>query len=144
MVVVLYFGFGFAALRNANNLWASATYTLAIATIAAALVGALVRNGVARTAWIGLAAFGWAYLLASRLPDLTSYNVGKLAGPCLLIEWMIALFAPHIYPPGTPVNWPAFDQVSHSLGMILFALLGAVVGRLLAVKNGRTNVRFSG
>ena len=36
MTVILLVGFGFAALRNADDFWASATYTLAIISILAA------------------------------------------------------------------------------------------------------------
>jgi hypothetical protein len=56
LAILLYLGFGFAALRNADEFWASAAYTLAIILIAAALVGALARKGGARTTWIGFGA----------------------------------------------------------------------------------------
>jgi len=139
MAIVLYFGFGFAALRNANVFWASATYTLAIMMVAAALVGALARKAGARTAWIGFAVFGGAYLLVSRLPGLNTPTVGLQGGPYLLIEWGIAQLAPYLYPPGTGRNWAEYDQVSHSLGIILFGLVGAVLGRFLAVKGEPPN-----
>jgi hypothetical protein len=40
MAVVFCLGFGFAALRSADDFWASVTYTVAIIMIAAAPVGA--------------------------------------------------------------------------------------------------------
>ena len=68
MAIVLYLSLGFAALRNADRLWASATFTLSIVAISTALLGALIRRGRARPAWIGFAVFGWTYLLLSTLP----------------------------------------------------------------------------
>jgi hypothetical protein len=95
MAIVLYLGFGFAALRNADEFWESAAATLAIILIAAALVGASARGGRARTPWIGFAVFGWAYLITAHLPPLRK--------PHLLIEWGIARLQPYIkpLPPGT-------------------------------------------
>jgi hypothetical protein len=61
MALVIYLGFGLAALRNANPFWAGATYTLAIITIAAAPLGAYARRGTARLTWAGFAVFGWTY-----------------------------------------------------------------------------------
>ena len=58
MAIVLSVGFGFAALRNANELWASATYTLAFLMNLVATLGALARKGRARLAWVGFAVFG--------------------------------------------------------------------------------------
>ena len=49
MIVVLYAGLGFAALRNADEFWASATFTLAILAVSAAVVVAVARKG--RAGW---------------------------------------------------------------------------------------------
>ena len=49
MIVVLYAGLAFAALRNADKFWASATYTLAILAVSAAVVVAVARKG--RAGW---------------------------------------------------------------------------------------------
>jgi hypothetical protein len=67
MGIVFYLAFGFAALRNADELWASAAYTLAIVSVASSLVGALARSGGARTPWVGFTVFGWVYLLVVHL-----------------------------------------------------------------------------
>ena len=45
MTLILFVGFGFAALRNANQFWASATYTLAIISILVALLCAFALQG---------------------------------------------------------------------------------------------------
>ena len=63
MTIILFLGVAFAALRNANEFWASATYTLAVITVSTALVGAIARKGKSRMTWIGFAVFGWACLI---------------------------------------------------------------------------------
>jgi hypothetical protein len=147
MATVLYLGFGFAALRNADELWASATYTLAIVLIAAALVGAFARSEGARTPWIGFAVFGWTYLLIVHLPewDVGGLGFGPIRKPHLLFEWGTARLQPLIKPldrggiGGYQINLMYYEQVSQSLGIILFGLVGALLGRLLAVNGERPN-----
>jgi hypothetical protein len=41
MAILVYLGFGFAALRNADEFWATATYSIAVLTIAAANILAI-------------------------------------------------------------------------------------------------------
>jgi hypothetical protein len=128
MAIVLYLGIGLAGLRNANAFWASATFTLAVILISAALLGAYARRGRDRLSWAGFALFGWAYLLVDQL----TFGLGRIEHPPLLIAWLIISLdaplgiAPHHY-----------SQVSHSLAIIVFGLIGAVVGRLVAVKDDR-------
>ena len=140
MVLILYVGLCLVALRNANVFWASATYTLAVLTVSAALVGAIARKGKDRMIWTGVAVFGWAYLLVSRLPDMNTPMVGRQPGPYLLIEWGATQLVPYIYGSGTVINWPQYDQVSQSIGIVLFGLVGAVAGHLLAVKDDSPNL----
>jgi hypothetical protein len=140
MAIVLAVGFGLAALRNADAFWASATYTLAITMLAAALVGCIARSGVARSTWAGFAVFGWTYLLVVQLPpwDIGGFGFGPIRKPILLIEWCITRLQPYLYPTGPGGrDLEPYEQVSYSLGIILFGLIGAVVGRLLAVGEGR-------
>jgi hypothetical protein len=68
MTIVLYVGVGFAALRNADEFWAVAAYTLAV-------VGAFARSGRARTPRSSFAVFGWTHLLFLHLPDLSVSGV---------------------------------------------------------------------
>src|SRR5437868_3875327 len=90
MAIMLYLGFGFAARRNADDYWASATFTVAIISISAALVGAIARKGRARMTWAGFAVFGWAYvvtgLLAPRMVR-TPFGGKNYGMPALLTEW---------------------------------------------------------
>jgi hypothetical protein len=141
MAVVLLVGFGFAALRNADEFWASAIYTLAITMIAAALVGALARKSEAHMAWTGFAVFGWTYLLVVQLPpwDIGGLGLGPIPKPILLVEWGIARLQPYVYPTVDARVLTLYEQISHSLGIILFGLVGAVLGRLLTTQDQRSN-----
>ena len=143
MAIVLYLGFGFAALRNADEFWACAANTLAIISIAAALVCASARSGRARTPWVGFAVFGWTYLLTVHL-DWRIFGPLRFAAipkPPLLIEWGSLRLQPYIKPLPPGMGFVAagtflrpYEQVSQSLGIILFGLVGAGLGRLLAAK----------
>jgi hypothetical protein len=147
MAIVLYFGFAFAALRNADRIWASATFTLSIMTISTALVGAFVRRGPARPAWIGFAVFGWTYLSIGMVPPRASggLGIGPLPWPPNLIEWGIASLQPYLRPVSSAQMFMSgslltpYEQVGNSLGIVLFGLVGAVAGRLLAVRDKRAN-----
>ena len=150
MGIVFYLGFGFAALRNADDFWASAAYTLAIILIAASLVGAFARSGWARTPWVGFTVFGWTYLLIVHLPDWGpgGLGFGPIRKPTLLIEWATARLQPYIHPlpPGMSggragIFLHAYEQISKSLGIILFGLLGALLGRLVAAKGEQSDHR---
>jgi hypothetical protein len=136
MAIVIYVAFGVAALRNADHYWANATYTFAIASIATALLGAIVRKGTARVPWIGYAVFAWTYVLIDLLPSWTPSGFGfeRVARPNLMIMWAIGRLKPYIST--SPLLFP-YDQVSYSLGMILSGLIGAVLARLLASKDDR-------
>jgi hypothetical protein len=142
MTFILLVGFAFAALRNANQFWASATYTLAIISILAALLCAFACKGKAQMTSAGIAVFGWAYLLIDLLPDRSvgSLGGGPIPWPSLMIEWGTAHLQPYIHPlaPGT-YDWLGYEQVSHSLGIILFGLVGAVIGRLVGHRDERPN-----
>jgi hypothetical protein len=144
MAIVLYLGFGFAALRNANEFWANAAYTLAVSLNALALVGALVRRGKSRAPWVGFAVFGWTCLLINHLPGWTigGLGFGPIWRPVLLFEWATARLQPYVkpVPPGMGGGAAgdflmAYEQVSFSLGIILFGLVGAVAGPLMAVRD---------
>jgi hypothetical protein len=148
MTIVLAVGFGFAALRNADRFWASAAFTLAIAAISIALTVAITRKGRTRTAWAGFAVFGWVYLLIVLLPPRHTggFGFGPMYWPPLLVEWGLVSLQPYLHPlpPGAAGGLAGdlltpYDQVSHSLGVILFGLVGAVLGRLFAAKDDERN-----
>jgi hypothetical protein len=62
MAAVIFIGLGFAALRSASRLGASAVFTLTVAVLSAAILGAMARRGRPRMTWAGFALFGWIYL----------------------------------------------------------------------------------
>jgi uncharacterized membrane protein len=136
MTVVLYVGFGFAALRNADRYWADATYTIAIISIAAALLSAIVRQGTARVPWMGYAIFGWTYVLLDLLPSWTPSGFGfeRVVRPKLLAMWGIGRLYTYI---NTSQNLIQYDQISYSLGMIVFGLIGSFLARFLATRDDR-------
>jgi hypothetical protein len=135
MAVVLYVGFGFAALRNADEWWASATYTLAYFMISVAPLGALARKGTARMTWAGFAVFGWSRLLVGALPLVNDSVFGRMVSPGLLSEQGWTRLLPYI------ANAQGISEyqikVFVSLEIVLFGLIGAVVGCLLAATDDR-------
>jgi hypothetical protein len=136
MTIVLYAAFGFAALMNADHVWADAAYTVAIISISTALLGAIVREGKARVPCIGFALFGWIYVLLDLLPSWTpsGFGFGHTTRPNLMIMWAIGRLAPYI---NRNPDISIYDRISYSLGMILFALIGAFSARVLAWKKDR-------
>jgi hypothetical protein len=135
MAFVIFIGFGFAALRNANEIWASATFTLAFFMITMAPLGALVRRGTARMAWSGFGIFGWARLLIDAFPHPDFTLFGAMPSPGLLTDRVFDYLLRYLSTPGGLDNYPA--QVCHSLQIILFGLLGTVLGRLMALNDER-------
>jgi hypothetical protein len=138
MAAVLVIAFGFAALTNANAYWGSATYTLAIAMLAAAVVGAIARKGRRRITFAAFAIFGWTYLLVSRLPSDLQHigdGFGLAHAPTMPFEAGIQAFALFFYPAGRGSTWEHFVQVSHSIGIILSGAVGAALGHFLAAKD---------
>jgi hypothetical protein len=65
---IVFAGFGFAALRQADDLWNSALFSLTIGLLLAAVLLAIHRTEARRAFWIGFALFGWGYLSVSLIP----------------------------------------------------------------------------
>jgi hypothetical protein len=134
MAIVFYFGFGFAALRNANALWASATFSLAIVTVSVALAGACSRKDGSRMPWAG---FGVAGGLCLVIWLSTSSTIGYVNGPPYPL---LHGLQPYINPEASGGGpFIAYTQISHSLDVVLLGCLGAITGRLLAAKGERPN-----
>ena len=134
MAIVVYCGFGFAALRNANALWASATFSLAILTVAVALAGACCRKGAARMPWAGFAFAGGLCLVVWLS---TSSTIGYVNGPP---NPLLYVLQPYLNPwASRGVPFIAYTQICHSLDVVLLGCLGAVMGHLLAAKDERPN-----
>jgi hypothetical protein len=135
MAVVLLIGFGFAALRNANGLWASATFSLAILTVSVAVAGACSREGRARMPWAGFAVAGGLSLV---IWLSTPSTIGYVNGPPYPMLYRLQSYLN----PGASGGGPfiAYTQISHSLDVVLLGCLGAIMGRLLAAKGEQPNL----
>ena len=141
MTFIFFVGFGFAALRNANDLWASATFTLAMISILVAPLFAFARKGKARMTWAGFAVFGWCYFLIDLLPDRSpgTFGVQPIPWPSLIIDAVAPLLQPYIHPWVPGAGWVEYYQVSDSLGIILFGFVGAAIGRFVASRGDQPN-----
>jgi hypothetical protein len=135
MGIVVFLALGFAAVRTANELWASLVYTVGIISIATALLIAFARAGRERLTWTGYAVFGWTYVVVDLLapPTIISYKFGLIRGPKLVFFQVIQLLERFILPSlGFDV---VHEHVCHSLGIILFGVLGAIAGRFIPLKD---------
>ena len=150
MAIVLFIGFGFAALRSASALWASAVFTLTVAVLSAAILGAMARRGRARMTWAGFALFGWIYFGTTFGPwaDGNGVKAPPYVTRWVLDYWDAAKRGPVsrldlmpgevLFSPFPPVLNPShFLRVGHCLAALLFGLVGAVSGRLLAPRDER-------
>jgi hypothetical protein len=136
MAFVLFVAFAIAALRNANELWASATFTFALLAISAALFGAIARKGRARMPWAGFAVFGWASLITGLSPPPAIGGSPRLT-PDLLFTFACEELYNYISTNST--FRMEYLEISRSLEIILFGVVGAFLGRLLAVKEDPSN-----
>jgi len=69
LLAVLSAGVAFAALKSPSDTWASALFTLAVAVLLVATLGAVHRRERGRAYWLGFALFGWVYLILSLVPE---------------------------------------------------------------------------
>jgi hypothetical protein len=72
LVVVLFFGVGFAALRESNDLWDSGLVSLTLGALLISILLAVHRSEAKRAFWIGFALFGWSYLALPIVPAIES------------------------------------------------------------------------
>jgi hypothetical protein len=71
-IVVLVLAIGFAALREANDVWDSSVFAATAGVLLTSVLLAIHRPLKKRAYWVGFALFGWAYLGLSLLPSLES------------------------------------------------------------------------
>jgi hypothetical protein len=72
LTVVLFFAIGFAALREASDLWASGIFTLTLGVLLLSILLAVYRTAARRAFWVGFALLGWGYLALSVVPAIES------------------------------------------------------------------------
>jgi hypothetical protein len=70
MVLVAVVAAGLAALKNASDVWAGAMLLFALATVGAAIVGAVLMRGRERAWWAAFAFFAGGYLVLTVAPGL--------------------------------------------------------------------------
>ena len=130
--IVAFAAVGCAALLNANQLWAEATYSIAFVTLLIALVAALMLRGGTRAFCIGFAVFGIAYFsdLFSDQSQMITYSISENlhdwteAAPrdgSAFVETPSGLVRPLV------LN-PFLVLVFHSLFSIVFAYAGGLIG----------------
>jgi hypothetical protein len=135
---------GVAALRSPTALWASLVILLALGAICGATVGAILRRGPARGAWLGFAVFGWAYFLLTLSPWGGEYGLGPArfltrASTALLlqidpdlVEMPVAGVEEFAVFAGTGKSRSYYHGIFHALTAVIFAAAGALVGRVVA------------
>lgn len=143
LTLTLFIGVGIAALRGATGLWAGAMVLLALGLLCTAIVGAALAHGATRAAWLGFGVFGWAYFLLCLSPWGGEYGLGparfltRSANALLLridpdlVEMPMGGEAEFAVFTGTGKSRSFFHGAFHSLMSVLFAAIGAVVGRAL-------------
>jgi hypothetical protein len=70
--LVLLLAVGFAALREATELWDSAVFSTTLGLLSASVLLAIHRADRRRAFWLGFALIGWIYLGASLIPPIES------------------------------------------------------------------------
>ncbi len=97
MALVLFVGLGFAALRSSTVLWSSAVFTLTVALLSAAVLGAMARRGPARLTWTGFALFGWIYFGTTFGPWA---DVNGVKAPPYVTRWGLDYWDANRWPGG--------------------------------------------
>jgi WD40 repeat protein len=72
LILIVFLGVGFAALREATDLWDSIVLTLAIGVLLVSLLLAIHRKVERRAFWVAFALFGWVYLGLIAIPSIES------------------------------------------------------------------------
>ena len=91
---IVFVGFGFAALRQADDLWNSSLFSLTIGLLLAAVLLAIYRTEARRAFWIGFALFGWGYSSVSVIPLTESRLITTKA--LVLLNQSHILFGPRM------------------------------------------------
>jgi len=167
MAAVLFIALGLAALLNPTALWASALFMLTVALLSAAILGAIACRGKTRMTWAGVAIFGWIYLgiafgplpngNGTTIPALPTMVVYEYTLHNNLVPQSKAAYKDVIFnntnqaeslldkatltgKPRVFVDVMHLKRVVHSLGAVIFAFIGGIVGRVLYSRDARANL----
>jgi hypothetical protein len=142
LIVVVLLGIGFAALREANNLWDSIALSAAIVVLLVSIVLAIHRKRANRAFWVGFTLFGWSYVGLTAMPTIEPrlLTTRALAYLDSLVPGRPVIF-PHPVMPSGPfggteyANTWSFIHIGHSLFALILAWLGGHLSRHLYLRN---------
>ncbi len=121
LVLVLLMGVGFAALREANDVWDGGVFTLTLGVLLISILLAVHRMGSRRAFWIGFALFGWSYIGLASIPQVAArlvttkalaYLDSKIPGRDIVIQAVFGINSGSI---GATLA-PSHSRRSHSSG----------------------------
>jgi hypothetical protein len=70
LLLILYLGIAFAALKSATDAWSRALFGIALVAFLSAILLTVHRTGQRRAFWLGFSLFGWVYLGASLITPI--------------------------------------------------------------------------
>jgi hypothetical protein len=161
LILVVLLGVGFAALKEAGDLWDSAVLSSTIGVLMISVLLAAAREGASRAFWVGFALFGWGYLVLTAIPSIeprlpttralayldslvpgrysnTWETNGRFSYPKLLITDGTSAMSLVREWGGTSEN---FVRIGHSLFALILANLGGLLSRYLHLSGARNGVR---
>lgn len=97
LLLIVFLGFSFAALRSPSQLWANAWFSAALVVLTIAVLAAVYRRGRRRAFWVGFASCGWLYLVLAVGPWF-----GTLVGSFLVTTAALDILASHVAPSSPP------------------------------------------
>jgi hypothetical protein len=121
LILVVLLGVGFAALREANDLWDSVVLSAAAGVLLVSVLLVIHRKAEKRAFWAGFALFGWGYVGLTLMPSIE---------PRLLTTQALAYLDSKA--PGRPLNitgqaWGGIGTTSSPPGYIAFSPQGNLV-----------------
>src|SRR3954453_21351554 len=131
MGVVLIVSVGLAALRSGSDIWAGVVYLLTCGALALAAVGSVVDTRGARAWWLGVTAFGCAYLALAFHPTPALSNTPWLPTDTLL-RFASSYLEPGPYSLFRPGAHGLADNPYLQTGHCLLGLLAGTLGGSLA------------
>jgi hypothetical protein len=155
---VVAFALGLAALISGTDLWRGVACTLTLAVLLGSVLGIVLR-GWRDGGLLGFALFGWGYLLMALMASGMADHLRELSDP--LARWVFeSSNIPPVAPPPAPPSSPGIilgsrmgnqqmtdyqsamsefrsrrgnaTLIGHWLAVQLFAMVGAILGILLA------------
>jgi hypothetical protein len=72
MIILLFLGVGFAALRESNEIWDRSIFSIMLGVLLISILLAIHRTERRRAFWLGFAVFGWIYLALTLIPSIES------------------------------------------------------------------------